>query len=179
MFIQSDLRHVHCTQKNDFRIEMEYHIKSVKLLCWKPTVHQFTVFFQQFLSLHWNFTGHSKVALPCWSSAASFFPLKHLQKNIPQHCLMNKEALPLFPWVLFPCCYTECVLLTKPVMVVRLPCLPVSLWQRRHQPALQHRTHTLMHSSNRHPPSSLRSCIQWSTNVCPDSDSQKTSASIW
>lgn len=68
-----------------------------------------------------------ELALSCWSSAASFSPLKHLQKSVPQPCVMNKEALPLFPWVLFPCCYTECVLLTKPVMDVGLPlslCLP-------------------------------------------------------
>lgn len=68
-----------------------------------------------------------ELALSCWSSAASFSPLKHLQKSVPQPCVMNKEALPLFPWVLFPCCYTECVLLTKSVMDVGLPlclCLP-------------------------------------------------------
>lgn len=53
--------------------------------------------------------------------------MKHLQKSVPQPGVMNKEALPLFPQPLFPCCYTECVLLTKPVMDVGLPlrlCLP-------------------------------------------------------
>ncbi len=127
-----------------------------------------------------------ELALSCWSSAASFSPLKHLQKSVPQPCVMNKEALPLFPWVLFPCCYTECVLLTKPVMDVGLPlslCLPdkegISLHCNRGHTHRQTCKHTLMHSPNIHPPSSWRSCIQWSTNLCPDPDTPNTSASIW
>lgn len=52
---------------------------------------------------------------------------KHLQKRVPQPQVMNKAALPLVPWALFLGCYTECVLLAKPVMDVGLPlslCLP-------------------------------------------------------
>lgn len=60
-------------------------------------------------------------ALSCRSSAASFSPLKHLQKSSPRPAVMNKGALPLVPWALFPGCYTECVLLAKPVMDVGLP----------------------------------------------------------
>lgn len=68
-----------------------------------------------------------ELALSCRSSAASFSPLEHLQKSVPQLWVMNKEALPPFPRALFSGCYTECVLLAKPVMDVRLPlrlCLP-------------------------------------------------------
>lgn len=39
----------------------------------------------------------------------------------PRPAVMNKGALPLVPWALFPGCYTECVLLAKPVMDVGLP----------------------------------------------------------
>lgn len=60
-------------------------------------------------------------ALSCRSSAASFSPLKHLQKSGPRPAVMNKGALPPVPWALFPGCYTECVLLAKPVMDVGLP----------------------------------------------------------
>lgn len=92
-----------------------------------------------------------ELALSCWSSAASFSRPKHLQRSVPHPCVMNKEALPLFPWVLFPCCYTECVLLSKPVMDVGLPlclCLPdkegIGLHCNTHTQAnMQTHTHAL------------------------------------
>lgn len=66
----------------------------------------------------WRFSGHSRIGfvmlLFCCLIQSPETPTKEPR-------VMNKEALPLFPWSLFLGCYTECLLLTKPVMDVRLP----------------------------------------------------------
>ena len=84
-----------------------------------------------------------ELALSCWCSAASF-------RASPRPCVMNKEALPLFPRVLFPGCYAECVLLTKPVMDVGLPSACVFLTKRASACTTTH-THTGKHT-NTHTP---------------------------
>lgn len=108
------------------------------------------------------------MALSCCSSAASFFPLKHLQRIVPQPCLKNREALPLFPWALFPCCSTECVFLAKPVMGVRLP-LCLCLLDKEVIGLLCHTGHThggkLAHTRAIQTFTHHISCI-CSTNIC-------------
>lgn len=118
------------------------------------------------LSSLWIFTGGSRIGFV-------MLVLCCLIQSVPRPCVMNKEALPLFPRVLFPGCYTECVLLTKPVMDVGLPSACVFLTKRASACTATHthrqtRKHT--HSPNIHPASSLTSCIQWSTGPRPDPD---------
>lgn len=84
--------------------------------------------FSDFPSSRWKFTGRSRIGfvMPVFCCLIQS-PWNTYKGASPRLGVMNKQALPLFPWVLFPGCYTECVLLAKPVMDVGLPlslCLP-------------------------------------------------------
>lgn len=124
----------------------------VEPLCITPKLPCWTLPVLPAVSL-WKFTGHSRTGFV-------MLVFCHLQKTVPpppsQPCVMNTEALPLFPWALSPCCYTECVLLTKPVMDVGLPlclCPPdkeASACAAAEDTQRQTCKHTLTHSPNTH-----------------------------
>lgn len=68
-----------------------------------------------------RFTGQSRIGFVMLVFCGLIQSPETPTKERPQPQIMNKAALPLVPWPLFLGCYTECVLLAKPVMDVGLP----------------------------------------------------------